>query len=745
MGLIQEKKNKQMQVVSAIRVLLENRGMDSDADWDKDKDSLRKLDPLANGKENYVIDSDSLGITQEEDQSKLIFAVLKRDESDFQRKLLDEVIKISEKSATKSIQLVFLVNSMSRRITIEVMYDKAALKKMKKDVKKAASEHSPSVKNKSLTLSVDFILLQDYVKQEIRLTELHSLDMFHEPPLYRRFNLDIPEGEPCDVRARVFTVDLYQLTKCYDLVGDSLFQNNVRFGIKEAMGVDKSIQDTLRGEPWQFWFKNNGVTILIKDSDASLQEARTLLLGKLDPKELPSFSVVNGAQTITAAARYFFELEYKVQKASPEGKHVYEEELERAKKCARVLVRVIHITSGSREEVEKRSRAISIALNRQKPIRIDDIAFTNPAVLKLAECLRRQDDPPFMLARQGESGDTSKRVELIAFARSRMGCIGRPGAARSDSRNKLLNTKTDEDGNAIFTCQGLFSEDWLEAEDESKEDKILKRDYGAVWFAHQTAVAYEKEMRRMDYSDQEILNVIKNGKWYFTATLTQILNNFRCISQNNKMPDFSGFSATVPENLSQLMESFAKLTVAVARGKKEGEVIASNLLKKEELYGCIIEIVQAYFNAEKTGADIQQPSEICEPLKTLMSQIEIPQVTLTRDRIGHNENYVILNDLRTDVATDAMALVKIAEYIMNRYPEKRNALLEECRGWLYRAEHVNSTQETFQVGEELFVIETNVNTPNKRSRMKKLCRFADISLGEVRWHKAGDPDFTFSS
>lgn len=744
MGRIREERNKREQIVSSIRVLLENQGIDSGADWDKDPENLRRLNPIVDGSTNYVISSTSLGITQEDDQSKLIFAVCQSNPAHLQSLLQGEAVKALKEQETTNIQLVFFVKDMRHRIALEILYDKAALAEMKRTMKKVAGANDPSMRKKSFTLFSNFILLQEYEEQDVRLTELNGLDMFHEPPLNRRFNLNIPIEEPWGIQARVFTIDLYQLVQKYNLIGDMLFQNNVRFGIKEAMGVDQSIRQTLRDEPQYFWFKNNGVTILIRDSRTSLQEAKSILLGKLDPNQLPNFSIINGAQTITTAAQYFFELEYNKQTASPEKSVLYEAEFERAKKYARVLVRVVHISS---IQDEKLSKAISVALNRQKPIRIDDIAFTNPAVLKLTECLHRMPEPPFMLVRQGEATDTSRRIEIASFARSRMACIGLPGAARSYGRNKLLDTKTDEDGNAVFTCQGLFAGDWLSAEDETVENAILNRDYRAIWFAHQTAALYEAEMRRAEYADQDISNVIKNGKWYFTAIITQILNKFSVFptSNNRYLPDFSEFFEIELTRLPQLMESFAKLAVAVARKAAEGKEINSNLFKQEELYNHMMIAIKEYF-ASAASSSNAQTLEFYDLVKALVSQIGMPQMALEADLTDFSSNYVVLNGVRTDVKTDADALVAIAEYIMIHYADKEKVLLDKCRGWLYPVNDASATaSKTFQAGENFYFVETHVNTPGKRIRMKNLCKAAEVPADEIKWHKPGDKNFTFSS
>lgn len=315
---------------------------------------------------------------------------------------------------------------------------------------------NPNLKNRKFTLFSNFVLIHEHSKRDIWLTDLHCLDMFQEPPLDRNITRDTTFKARDEIQAQVFTVDLFQLVQRYNLIGDMLFQNNVRFGIRETLGVEQSIRQTLQKEPQHFWFKNNGVTILIRNSPTSVRGAKSVFLGKIDPTMQPDFSVVNGAQTITTAARYFFGLEYQIDHCKPPEKSHYEDELKRAKTLARVLVRVINITSKDVERAEQLARDISVALNRQKPIRTDDIAFTAPTVQKLIDCLRNSQDPPFMLVRQGEMANFYKSMELTPFARARLACANRPGVARSSSRNKLLETRSDEDGNVVFFTKNCF-------------------------------------------------------------------------------------------------------------------------------------------------------------------------------------------------------------------------------------------------------------------------------------------------
>ena len=123
-----------------------------------------------------------------------------------------------------------------------------------------------------------------------------------------------------------------------------------------------------------------------------------------------------------------------------------------------MLVRVTQIGAGPGEEdaIREKANDISVALNRQKPIRIEDIAFTSPAVHKLSEYLRSREGLP-RLVRRGEETGGGKELTLIEFVRARMACAGFPGAARSKSANELLRFKPGEDNQYTFSYPGLLT------------------------------------------------------------------------------------------------------------------------------------------------------------------------------------------------------------------------------------------------------------------------------------------------
>lgn len=727
MGRIRENKIRRDQVVSAIRVLLENQGIDSGSDWDMDSDNLKKLNALADGSAGWTVYSGDLGITQEEDETKLIFCVDSGEPDFFRQQLPQEAARALAEAGTKTIQLVFFVRDMQSRISLETRLDAADLRNLRKAIQNKATGSVPSVK-KTYKLLTNYVLLQEYMAQDVRLTNLRPLEMLHEPPVDRSITVETQPADAGDIQARVFTVDLYQLVQKYNLIGDTLFQNNVRFGINEALGVEQSMRETLASEPEHFWFKNNGVTFLIQNSHTFLQESKTVLLGRLDPNKLLPFSVINGAQTITTAARYFFGLEAKADK-NADDKRI----LEAAKREAHVLVRVINVINKDSTRADQDSRAISVALNRQKPIRMDDIAFTHPAVLKLAEYLRKQGDgAPFTLVRQGETATNIGSIDLISFARARMACAGQPGAARTKGRDKLLELKTNEDGSIRFRQAELFSPDWLNAEDEKTETAIFRRDYHAIRFAYQLAKAYEAEMRKFESADTELLNTVRNGKWYFVAIMTQIMNGFR--------PDYSDFSAGTISNLPQLIEQLARVMISLAHAADDGKEINSNLFKTEKLYHNVIGRLKENLSAHSLRIPISD-----DQIFQLISAESPSSSTYGYDVIDIPASYVVLDRRRMDVSTDAQALVLIAKYVLEAYPEAEADLLYRCSSWLASLDSDSSkTNGVFWINGKRFYVDANANWEDKRRRMSKLCAIAGVSPDTIYWHKSGDNAFTFS-
>lgn len=130
----------------------------------------------------------------------------------------------------------------------------------------------------------------------------------------------------------------------------ALYERNIRYflGSRES-AVNRSIQETLRSAPQDFFYLNNGVTALadLVESPKGTKAVRRL--------RFRGFSIINGAQTISSAAEF----------------------AERHPDCdisaARVLVTVIRADAEG-----KFGRAVTRARNHQNPVSTANFASLDP-------------------------------------------------------------------------------------------------------------------------------------------------------------------------------------------------------------------------------------------------------------------------------------------------------------------------------------------------------------------------------
>ena len=87
--------------------------------------------------------------------------------------------------------------------------------------------------------------------------------------------------------AVIVNVSAFSIKELYALHSTNLLSRNLRYYIKKR-DIDKSINDTIEHDPDQFWFRNNGITIVCDDFRVD---------GKI--VHLKDFSIVNGGQTTT--------------------------------------------------------------------------------------------------------------------------------------------------------------------------------------------------------------------------------------------------------------------------------------------------------------------------------------------------------------------------------------------------------------------------------------------------------------
>lgn len=345
----------------------------------------------------------------------------------------------------------------------------------------------------------------------------------------------------------VFSANLYSLVSMYNDIGDSLFDKNVRYGIGEELDVNKEIKRTLIENPEMFWFYNNGVTILIDDPTFCLSDPRKI---KLNNKKL--LSVINGAQTITTAAKFF---------------NTEDNTLE-AKDKANVLLRIININNSINEIADN----ISIALNRQKSIQKEDISFTFEFTKKLNKySMEAPENIGFELYKRGGSSFCLYNYALTDFVKI-VKCYldQKPGLARNSTKS-LLQCKFDESNN---TYQFVDTKIFINI---NSHEEFIKY-YSPVNFANELYKRFESSVKKIDLSllDENEQAVTKYGSWFFVAFCILCLNNYT-------HTDFSNFKYTVNNLKNAKLDSVVKNFIKEFAHIEE-KALDSNDFKKEDIY-----------------------------------------------------------------------------------------------------------------------------------------------------------------
>lgn len=373
----------------------------------------------------------------------------------------------------------------------------------------------------------------------------------------------------------VFTASLYDITQIYNLLGNELFKSNIRFGIKDKLDVDYEIKRTMNEFPEEFWFLNNGITIIVSDNKFCIKKTNVL---ELSHGNNSNISVINGAQTITASTKFFYEddpndLDKKSQ-----------ERIEQAKVDSKVLLRLIHIENidaKTRELCNKEIDKISLALNRQKPIEPEDIAYTTPFVYTL-NSLEEKGLIDFSLTRRGETKKGGHSI--VDFARATKAYLAQtPGNARSTGKKTILKIETTKRGYE-FKDKDIFKQDNIE--NEADMINTYNRYYKPVNFALELEKYYShraKYLKKNIDDAEDIINkkkiaTINYGKWHFIAYLIFALNG--C-----KSDDYSNFSISLSDISDQtkddIIEEFIEMFV---KSTTDFHEIDSNDFKTQTLY-----------------------------------------------------------------------------------------------------------------------------------------------------------------
>ena len=418
---------------------------------------------------------------------------------------LVDYIKESIEESEKTVQLIGIVeNAGEKNSLLNLIRNNKS--KICKDIKRRVS---------CFSYNVIFIPNVDKLPIDLNVTRMNSL-FFPEPNI----NLNVMPQNDCKKESMsgcLVVVSLNELVKIYNRVGDELFASNLRYGIEDKMSLENSMRNTLLEEPDMFWFYNNGITIVTEQDTVGIDSVGKIILStSWDDRKL-DFSVINGAQTISTASRIFNDSD------------IEKEKLENARKKAKVLLRII-----TAKEISTR-RKITIALNRQKPIRPEDIAFQTTFISEFNEYMRSRDlknKDYLYIIKRGEPVYDDNTIELPVFVQLVYACFMNPTDARNSGPAKLYY----ENGNYEKLNSTYFIKEFAEPAPSGGRDHLFNKYYQEIMWAYKIFKAYNAELK--NYTDKDDKTLLANNRWSFVSYVLKTMNNF---SGNLAEIDYTGF------------------------------------------------------------------------------------------------------------------------------------------------------------------------------------------------------------
>lgn len=365
----------------------------------------------------------------------------------------------------------------------------------------------------------------------------------------------------------VYNANLFDLVELYNVIGDSLFRDNVRKKIENMLEVDTEILKTLRENPDNFWFFNNGVTLMIcKDCISQRREYQL----DINVDEKAELSIINGAQTISIAAQYYYRLKNDIEKDKDN-----KELLEQVKnaKDTKVLLRVIK--KGKAEENSDFYKDISVSLNRQKAINEADIRYTDYLIDDINALFESHPVAPYFSLDKREEKSVKKENGHYSIERfvkiAAIYLLQEPGTARA-GKGKYI--KQDTQWNRLKITE----------EEEITEDLFLKK-YKPFIIVDKI---FSKLSEKLSAENKVQTNLVLKNIYNYSA---EFLTAYLVWYINGKTDgDFSEFPSQCDLSddlkIEDLIHEYGKSAFTYFKKVKKlkEEEIESNLFKKDTVY-----------------------------------------------------------------------------------------------------------------------------------------------------------------
>lgn len=553
MSKINKSLQRRNNTIELIKTTLWNRSDDNDMDWGEIDEIKKEIERLVSTTLVSFTTGEKLSLGCETDYF-FLSVYNKKSVSSLEMVLtkgLNDYYSDSEHTThlleSKKIAIVFIVNDLETRAFV----DSTFLQKKNDYLKQIKDKLNTKSK---IRIDHVFVLNQKDNDMIVEISNVDRYSTIQEPRLYNKLNFEKKAKIESQV-GYVATVDLIELIKMYNKVGDKLFANNVRYGISEQLGVNEAIRNTLATEGAKFWYRNNGITILVRSPEFKLNCPNKIVFGEND-----NFSVINGAQTITVASNFYYEKLAEMERSNVDdnGSEGIDDKGQSPREVidsiekARVLLRIICINDEDLSASQKEGNDISVALNRQKPIKVEDIAYTLDYITEFAELLNglQNEKTKFILKKRGEQVSSRGVMDLVEFSRARLACMGEPIKARNESASVFLKSNVDEEDRILkFVRKDIFIECSSEAD--------FAKHYNGVKFAHDLSTIYgtakktvlKKRTKNMSDQDKKYNAIVNNAKWIFISHVVEAING--------GVDDYTSFNCSLEDyDVSAMMRSY---------------------------------------------------------------------------------------------------------------------------------------------------------------------------------------------
>lgn len=525
-------------------------------------------------------------------QSDLVIFVLYNEK---ERNELERIFKTPKENDTENtfseVHIVIITETIQEKLVAQ-----EHKKEIKNNIKKYLEKFCES-QNIKWNFQVFHIPQQENEGHNIRVSE--RIGALHYPS--KKSSIEEQKDEFVTIESDVYIANLYDIVSIYNQVGDELFDGNVRYHVKDSMDVEKEMCNTLKKSPEDFFLFNNGIVMRLQDK--SCLDRRKEYSIKLTYKKKEDFSVVNGAQTISTAAEFFYQ-------QSSDEKSGAEEEKNNAKEKAQVLLRICYPEKpkdkASAVKINEKLNSISIALNRQKPIKPTDVQYSCPEVLKINELFTtKQNDlkaKPFLFycVKRGQNTPHQAHYQLGEVGRVVMAYYhNTPGSARAKSVAQIVcyeTGETEEAGN-LETKQHIYAP----MSNASNPLGVFMQWYRPVNFAMQLMNVYDKALKNNEQMTKKNENekvILNNGKLFFAAWVINQIND-RCCGQkqngNFEQFPYSYISENKEQDIIKYIFDYAELvdrSSAEYINLKNRTILGSNDFKTDEFYGKWCEYAQ---------------------------------------------------------------------------------------------------------------------------------------------------------